>query len=210
MITAIVLAAGESRRMGVQKVLLPYGQTTIAEHIICVLNNGGADEIIVVTGHEGDRVRSSLLHTRARFAANKDYLTGMLSSVRCGIRIASCRTKAFLIALGDQPSIQSETINALVHELKGQIRTARAILVPTHDGRRGHPMIFTHHFRDAVLTRFDDVGLHGLLTTYPELVREIPVPRPEILRDMDYPADYARELDALVDAPPSWIHQSST
>ncbi|MDP6057310.1 MAG: NTP transferase domain-containing protein, partial [Pirellulaceae bacterium] len=82
MITAIVLAAGESQRMGAQKVLLPYGDSTVIEHIVRTLEHGGADSVIVVTGHKDNRVLSALQNTGAAIAFNKEYLTGMLSSVR--------------------------------------------------------------------------------------------------------------------------------
>jgi molybdenum cofactor cytidylyltransferase len=197
MISAIVLAAGQSRRMGGQKVLLPYGEVTVIEHIVHTLEEAGADEIIAVVGHDADRVAAALQNTAARIVLNPDYQSGMLSSARCGIRAVFTRARAFLIALGDQPSIRCEVVRALIQEFKNLPEDSQAILVPTCDGRRGHPMIVFRHFRDPILTRFDDVGLRGLLQAHPDLVREIPVAHPGILRDMDAPQDYANELDAL-------------
>ena len=183
--------------MGAQKVLLPYGGRTVVEHIVHALEKGGADEVIVVTGHQGDRVASTLQSMRVRIAFNEVYPAGMLSSVRCGVRAASARTQAFLIALGDQPSIRTDVVKKLIAEFKNHKGHSGIILVPTHDGRRGHPMMFTRHFRDQVLSRFDDVGLRGLLDAYSEAIRELPMEQAEILRDMDSPEEYASELDAL-------------
>ena len=136
MITAIILSAGQGRRMGTQKVLLPYGGKTIIEHIVGALQNGGADQVIAVTGYQADRVASALQNTAARIAFNEDYRAGMLSSVRCGIRAASTETAAFLIALGDQPAIRSGVVRKLVHEFEAQERNAGTILIP--------PSFFSH------------------------------------------------------------------
>ena len=183
--------------MGSQKVLLPYGGTTVVEHIAHVLEEGGVDQVIVVTGHKGQRVASALVNSRAKIAFNEAYPTGMLSSVRCGIRSASADTQAFLIALGDQPSIQTAVIENLITVFRSYASDSAIILVPTHGGRRGHPMLFSRHLRDQVLTRFDTEGLRGLLVANPDLVQEIPMEHRSILCDMDYPGDYAKQLDAL-------------
>jgi molybdenum cofactor cytidylyltransferase len=197
MITAIVLAAGESKRMGAQKALLAYGETSVIEHIVAALDDGGVDDVIVVTGFQPDRIANVLSGGRARTAFNPNYAEGMLSSVRCGLRTAAPESDAFLIALGDQPSIRLGVVKAIVDEFKKRSVAGDFILVPAYDGRRGHPMLFSAAFRQDVLTRFDDVGLRGLLAAHPEAVQELPADSDAVLRDMDNPTDYASELDAL-------------
>ena len=196
-VTAIVLSAGQSRRMGTQKVILPYGGKTVIEHIVGALSEGGADEIIAVTGHEAAKVASALRTTGAQVAFNEDYLKGMLTSVRCGLRAASAAAQGFLIALGDQPSLRPHIVRRVISEFSRRGENAGTILIPTHHGERGHPLLFSHHFRQAVLTRYDDVGLRGLLTAYPEAIELVPIEEPGILRDMDDPTQYAQELKAL-------------
>lgn len=208
MITAIILSAGQARRMGTQKVLLPFGGKTVIEHIVCAIEKGGVEEIMVVTGYEGDRVASALQNTGAQIVFNKEYLTGMLSSVRCGIIAAEDESDAFLIVLGDQPSIRSDIVAKLINEFRICKEKLGVILVPTFDGCRGHPIIVSRHFRDEILDGFDDVGLRGLLAGFSHLVREIPVDQPEILRDMDDREDYANELDALAKA--KWKENQSS
>ncbi len=213
MITAIVLSAGQARRMGAQKVLLPYGETTVIEHITAAIKAGGADEIIAVTGHEGDRVARALSGSGVRIAYNEDYHGGMLGSVRCGIRAASAGSEAFLIAVGDQPSIRADVVRLLLDTFASMQEGPGTIVVPTYSGKRGHPVIFSSCFRQEVLTRFDDVGLRGLLHAHPDAVREVPMETSGILRDMNVPEDYKKELDELAklrsDVTERGIHESS-
>ena len=201
MITAIVLAAGESRRMGAQKVLLPYGGRTLIEHIIRAIEAGGADEVIAVTGHQADRVVAALSNSSVRIALNEDYRSGMLSSVRHGIRTASLDTDAFLVALGDQPAIRSDVVRLLLDAFRDNDESSEtisgAIIVPTCCGKRGHPVVFSSRFRNEVLSCYDNVGLRGLPAAHPDAVREVPLRNAGILRDMNVPKDYKKELDEL-------------
>ena len=194
MISAIVLAAGQSVRMGSQKVLLPYGKSTVIEHIVNVLKTGGVDEVVVITGHQSENVAAALSKTAAKIVRNEQYLSGMLSSVRCGVRAASANTQAYLVALGDQPSIRASVVATLVAAFAAEPTDQGVILMPTFDRRRGHPLLFSRHFREDVLHRFDETGLRGLLDAYPERIRDIAADESGILRDMDYPADYEFEL----------------
>lgn len=194
MISAIVLAAGQSVRMGSQKVLLPYGKSTVIEHIVNVLKTGGVDEVVVITGHQSENVAAALSKTAAKIVRNEQYLSGMLSSVRCGVRAASANTQAYLVALGDQPSIRASVVATLVAAFAAEPTDQGVILVPTFDRRRGHPLLFSRHFREDALHRFDETGLRGLLDAYPERIRDIAADESGILRDMDYPADYEFEL----------------
>lgn len=194
MISAIVLAAGQSLRMGAQKVLLPWGESTVIEHIVNVLNRGGVHEVVAVTGHQSDQVASVLRETGVKIVRNEHYLAGMLSSVRCGIIAASPDTQAYIVALGDQPSIRASVVAALIAAFMVEPAGQSVILVPTLDGHRGHPLLFSQHFREEVLQRFDDSGLRGLLDAHPEVIREISVDSSGILRDIDTPEDYQLEL----------------
>lgn len=195
MICAVVLAAGLSRRMGVQKLLLPFAGKTVVAHIVDQIVASAVDEVHVVVGHEGERVRRELSGRHVSVATNPDYESGMLSSVRCGLAAAGEQCRAVLVALGDQPSVTSELIDRMVRSFA---ETEKRILVPFHDGRRGHPLLFSADYRDEVLTRYDDVGLRGLLQAHSEEVFELSVSSSAVLSDMDYPEDYQREL-ALIE-----------
>ena len=203
MTCALVLAAGESRRMGCQKLLLPLGQTpgglsrgstTVIAHIVDQLLHSAVDDVVVVVGHLGDRVAAELSGRPVTVVDNPEYARGMLSSVRCGLRFLPRPCQAILVALGDQPAITSKLVDDL---LLAFANSGKGILVPVHDGKRGHPVLFSATYREEILTHYDDEGLRGLLRAHPGDVHEIAVGTPSILTDMDYPEEYQRERAAF-------------
>jgi len=196
MICAIVLAAGLSRRMGVQKLLLPFGGKTVIAHIVDQLLASTIDEVYVVTGHQAERISGELSGLRVSIVNNPDFESGMLSSVRCGLRALPEQCKGVLVALGDQPSITSKLVDQM---LQSFCAAEKRILVPCFDGKRGHPILFSEVYRQEILTRYDDVGLRGLLHAHPDEVFELTVPTSSVLSDMDVPQDYRRELAAMED-----------
>ena len=196
-IGAIVLAAGESRRMGRHKMLLPYEGVTVVEHVVNRLCESGVEAVLVVAGHRAELVIEALRGTSARTVTNPDFKEGMLSSVRCGLRAAPESWDAVLIALGDQPTIRKETVDSVIAAYSGG---SASIVVPTCDGKRGHPLLFSMVHRDEVLEGFDDTGLRGLLQAHGEDVLEVAVDSVTVLEDLDYPEDYRAALDKLEDA----------
>ena len=191
MICAIVLAAGSSRRMGVQKLLLPFGGKTVITHIIDQLLESSIDHVHVVVGHQAERIRREISDRPVSIVTNAHYTSGMLSSVRCGLRNLPAQCRVVLVALGDQPSIRSALINRM---LRSFATCKKNILVPLYKGKRGHPILFSITYRDAILTHYEEVGLRGLLHAHPDDVCELTVSTSSVLSDMDYPEDYRREL----------------
>jgi molybdenum cofactor cytidylyltransferase len=177
--------------MGTQKVLLPWGSTTVIAHIVDVLGRCALDEIVVVVGHGGEQVAKALSGRAVRIVENPRHAEGMLSSVRCGLRALSESCETVLVALGDQPAVSEEAVQAVLEAFAG---TGKGIIVPIHGGRRGHPLLFAHRYAGEVLSRHDDVGLRGLLADHPDDVLELPVSSPSVISDMDTPEDYRREL----------------
>ena len=204
MISAIVLAAGRSRRMGAQKLLLPLGGRPVIARIVDELLGGPVDEVIVdevivdevivdevivVIGQDGQRIRQVLAGRRVHLVVNPDAEADMLSSVRCGLRAMPPQCDAALVVLGDQPGISREVVAELVQALR---TGSRGIVVPTFQGRRGHPLLFSADYRDEILNHYDQVGLRGLLQAHADDVAEVKVSTPEVIEDMDSAEDYQR------------------
>ena len=191
MIWAIVLAAGESRRMGTQKLLLPFGETTVVGAVVGTALASRVDRILAVLGADKDAVRQELEPLGIDLAVNEDYAKGMLSSVQAGFRALPADADAAVVMLGDQPFLPARVVDAVVEAFR---RSGRGIVVPAFRGRRGHPVLVDLKYRDEVLALDPADGLRRLMRAHPEDVFEAEVEDANILRDMDVPEDYANEL----------------
>ena len=205
-IAAIVLAAGMSRRMGRPKALLPLGGLPMIVRVVePILAVGSIDPIVVVTGHQSEQVIGAMDGCAVEFVHNADYEAGgMLSSVKVGCRAVADRCNAFFLVLGDQPLVQLSTYRALIPRdmgLRPMQRNAhgpeaRVTLVqPSHDGRRGHPILLSSESIYEILALPADATLKaytGRITTL-----EIPVDDPGILADIDTPEDYDRAVPRI-------------
>lgn len=188
MICAIVLAAGRSRRMGVQKLLLTLDGKPLLRGIVEGVLTSAVDEVFVVVGPAADEVTPVLDGCRVRFVVNPDAGSQMLGSVRCALRALPASATAALVVLGDQPRISS----SLIDQMLAECRCGRKIVVPTFEGRRGHPLLFALDYRHELLESFDAVGLRGLLQAHPDDLYELPFGSRQILEDLDVPEDFLR------------------
>ena len=195
-LAAIVLAAGESKRMaGRHKLLLPLaGKTMIAWTVEAILA-AGLDDVIVVLGHEAAAVQKTLNKKPVRFALNPNYRRGMASSIQAGLAALAPQTQIIMIALADQPLVTAAEINFMIAEFSHV--PEKTIGVPTFNGQRGHPVLLDLRYREEMLALQGDVGCKSILARYPEAVFEIAMPARNILEDADTPEAYAR-LSALL------------
>ena len=191
MIWAVVLAAGESRRMGTQKLLLPFGETTVVGAVVGTALASRVDRVLAVLGADRDAVRRELEPLGIDFAVNENFAQGMLSSVQAGFRALPPDAKAAVVMLGDQPFLPARVVDAVVDAFQ---RSGKGIVVPAFQGRRGHPVLVDLKYRDEVLALDPADGLRRLMRAHPEDIFEVEVEDANILRDMDVPEDYASEL----------------
>jgi len=194
MICAIVLAAGCSRRMGTQKLLLSFAGKTVIAHIVDEVLCSPVRQVLVVLREDDEGVAAALAGRKWKAVVNPDPDGDMLSSVRCGLRALPPGCTAVLAVLGDQPAITSGLIGEMTRALA---TCGRGIVVPVHAGRRGHPLLFSSRYCEEILTGHEQVGLRGLLHSHPDELLELDVATPFVLTDMDQPADYLRELKRL-------------
>jgi molybdenum cofactor cytidylyltransferase len=192
MISGILLAAGESRRMqGAFKPLLKWGKRTVIGECVHQMRNSRLAEIFVVLGHRELDVRQSLAGSGVQYAINKNYQKGMLTSVKTGLSLLSPNEDAVLIALVDQPMIKSGLINKLILAFEeGQ----KGIVLPTYEGRHGHPIIISTGYVDAIMQLDDKTegGLRDLINANRGDWLEVPVDSPDVIEDIDSPEDYQR------------------
>jgi molybdenum cofactor cytidylyltransferase len=191
-LAGVVLAAGESRRMGQPKQLLPFGERTILERVVDTLLTAGVGEVVVVLGHLADRVRAVLGDRPVTAVVNELYRQGMLSSVKCGVRAIGARYDAVLFALGDQPHIESAVVNQVIRAYRAG---DAGIVIPRYGDKKGHPIIINlQKYREAIASLPEDAGLNALMQEHADDVRLIDVATEDIIRDIDVPDDYTREL----------------
>ncbi|MCL5280349.1 MAG: nucleotidyltransferase family protein [Planctomycetes bacterium] len=187
MINAIVLAAGESKRMGMPKALLQFGGTTFLEQIVSVLQQSEVDGITVVLGAEAARIRASVDLSDVDLVVNEDYREGQLSSLVAGLRSLPSQTEAILLCLVDNPLSSRETVAGIVRAFR---ETGKPIVIPVSEGRRGHPALFAREMFDELLHAPADEGARYVVQLHQDQVYEVDIPDPAILARIDTPEDY--------------------
>jgi molybdenum cofactor cytidylyltransferase len=187
MISAILLAAGESNRMGQPKQLMPFGQSTILEGTIDNLLNSAVSETVVVLGYREEEVQKTIAGKPVKIAINPDYQQGMSASIIAGLKQIDKRARAILIALGDQPFVNSQTINSLIEAF---IANKRGIIIPVYQGRRGTPVIFAIRYKGELFNLKGDVGGREIIKRHPNDVLEVMVNCEGVLLDIDTMENY--------------------
>ncbi|PYS91995.1 MAG: hypothetical protein DMF64_10590 [Acidobacteria bacterium] len=199
MIAAILLAAGQSRRMGAFKPLLPFGARTVIETCVANLRAAGVGEIVLVVGHRATEVRTRLNDQSLRFAVNEAAESEMSVSIARGVAQLSDEAQAVLIALGDQPAVTPDVIRRV---LETRAETGARLVVPEYEGRGGHPVLVDLAYRDELLNLDPARGLRALFDKHRDEVRRVPVTSAYITRDMDTWADYCALHEEIFHAPP--------
>jgi molybdenum cofactor cytidylyltransferase len=187
MIWAVVLAAGGSRRMGTQKLLLPFGESTIVETVVRAALEASLQGAVVVLGADEDRVREKLAPYPVTFSVNADWERGMLSSVKTGFEALPERATAAVVMLGDQPFVKPETIDELVARYR---ETRKGIVLPVHGGRRGHPVLIDAKYKAEIVALGPEGTLRDIVHAHAGEILEVEIDDPDILRDIDTPEDY--------------------
>jgi molybdenum cofactor cytidylyltransferase len=189
---AVVLAAGLARRMGQPKVLLAWeAGSTILDHILKQLQAAGVEDVVVVTGHEADKVREIVKQHGITVVHNPDYATGeMLSSLKTGLRALPDNVTATLVVLGDQPRIQPEIVRLVMQAYaagKGRI------VAPSYEMRRGHPILIDRQYWNEILALPADGAPRDVINAHADQIAYVVVDTDSVLGDVDTPEDYEKE-----------------
>lgn len=188
MIAAILLAAGESKRMGQPKMILPWGQATVIEQVISTVLDCGIENVLVVTGGNREQVERIIEAYPVRRIHNPEFATGeMLSSLQTGLRALDPEVEAVLVALGDQPQIQKGSIRAVCEAYR---QTGEGIVVPSFRMRRGHPWLVARPLWREILRMNSPESPRDFLHRHAAEIQYVNVDTPSILADLDTPQDY--------------------
>jgi len=182
MVSAILLAAGEARRMGKLKQLMPLGKTTIVEQTIDNLSSSKVSEVIVVLGHRAEEIMKRIAGRPIKMVINPLYRQGMSTSIAAGLTFIDSRAQAVMLALGDQPFVDGPTINRLIKEFEAH---DKGIAIPTYKGKRGHPLIFSIKYKAQLSGLKGDIGGREIIKHHPEDILEVAVDCEGIVIDVD-------------------------
>lgn len=191
-ISCLLLAAGSSTRMGSKnKLMLEVDGDSIVKRTFKEISKISFEEVVVVTGHEHERVEKVLSDLSPRFVFNTNYKSGMHGSIRTGVKALQNYCDAFFICLSDQPFFDHQVLQTLIDQFE-----KNKILTPVYGGQKGHPVLISSTFIPEILEEPDgDYGCAYLLKRYPKDVKHIPVTSQGILIDIDAPEDYDRVLN---------------
>jgi molybdenum cofactor cytidylyltransferase len=190
MITAIILAAGESKRMGQPKMLLPWGNGTVLTRVISVFQNSGLTDIIVITGGVRDEVERLVSKQSVKTVHNSEFASGgMLSSIQCGLSVLTRQTQGALIGLGDQPQVREGSVRMVCDSFE---ETTSNIVVPSYQMKRGHPWLVARSLWDELLKMETPESPRDFLNKHRHEIHYVNVDDPNILADLDTPEEYKK------------------
>jgi molybdenum cofactor cytidylyltransferase len=189
--------------MGENKLLLNFREKPLIVHAVDTLLASDIDEVIVVLGHETERMRDQLersigLANKAapekpvRLVQNLDFQKGLSTSVRTGVEAVSRQANGIMIYLADQPLLEPEDVNRIVAGFAAAKEVNKSIVVPFFRGERGNPVILDASLRDSILGIVGDVGCKGVIKRYPEKVYAIEMENDHVVRDVDNVQAYKR------------------
>ena len=198
-VSALLLAAGQSRRMGAFKPLLPFGPATVIQSCLANLKAGGVDDVTVVAGYRADDLKAALAELDyVHFVINPDLSSEMGASIERGVASLSATTQAVLIALTDQPAIPGVVIRQIVDAW----RAGAKLVIPEFNGRGGHPVLVSLDYREELLRLDPEQGLKGFFDAHKDQVVRLRVNSSYIARDLDTWDDYRALHEELFGALP--------
>ncbi len=189
-IAALVLAAGQSTRMrGRNKLLARVGEAPLIRTTVRTLLAARVRSVLVVTGHEPQRIAQALAPEPVQLVHNPAYRTGLSSSLRCGLAALPAATAGVLVCLADMPRVSALDIERLIAAFAPE--EGRPICVPIFDGQRGNPVLWASRFIPEMMLITGDTGARELLLRHADLVHEVEAADAGVLLDVDTPEDLA-------------------
>jgi len=190
MIAGLILAAGESSRMGTPKATLTYRGRTFLELIVGTLREGGLDRMVVVLGHQAEDIQRQVEIEPAQVVINPDYRSGQTSSLQVGLRaLMADDLEAVLLCLVDHPAVSGETVRRIVAAFR---QCGAPVVVPTYHGRRGHPVLIGGQVFDELLALACNAGADSVVRRYRPQTRIVEVEDEGVVIDVDDPESYRR------------------
>lgn len=192
MLAAVILAAGESRRMGQPKALLPYRGRVFLEHLIAVTRHPRIGLTRVVLGAAAEEIREKLKLDPAGVVINPDWDKGQLSSIQAALRsLPQGTTEGILLCLVDHPLISAALVGSLIEQFDS---SGKPIVIPTYKGKRGHPVILRSTLYDELLAAPLDLGARAVVWAHAADVLEVPTDEEGVILNLNDPETLKRAM----------------
>ena len=191
---AVILAAGESTRMGTPKALLDWGGRPLLEHVLDTAREAGCSKLFVVLGREADAIRAGCTLDGVTVLINPEPARGQISSTRMGMENLDFSTDCCVIWPVDCPLIQPSDVRALIETYAATRASLMRILMPVYKGERGHPMLVDIGFRQPFMELQPGETARKVIEDNHTQVREVPTDNPGVLVDIDTPEQYQQAL----------------
>ncbi len=189
-IGALVLAAGESRRMGAEnKLLASLGGKPMLHHAVDAVLGAGIVRVGVVTGYQAERIRECLADRAVEFCHNAAYSEGLSTSLGAGLAWVAPELQGVLVCLGDMPGLRSEHVRGLIENFDP--RGAAPICVPRYQGLRGNPVLWPRDYFEEMCGLEGDQGARQLLVRHAQRIQYVDFEDEGVIRDIDTPEDLA-------------------
>ncbi len=197
MMTQILLAAGLSVRMKSSKPLLDFGGMPLLARLLEECRQSLVDAVVVVLGHEKERILEQVDFSGAQVVENPNYKSGQTSSFQSALEAMDPGTEAFLNLPVDHPLVTRKEIDALIQAYRNRQDSSR-IFIPTFEGQEGRPVLFEILLRQEILALNPDEPVNGIIEKFRDSISHVPVVNPYILKDMDTPEDYQECLEIFL------------
>ena len=197
MISAILLAAGQSKRMnGENKLIKEIDGIPLIKHAIKNILGSAVDELVIVVGHEKEIIENTIdKNKKIKFVYNNDFNSGIASSIKIGLSNISDKSKSFFISLGDMPNVNQNIYNKLIkaknnYNNKLEPENKKEIIIPTCDGKDGNPILFSIFMKNNIMTISGDRGAKEVIEKNQDKVLKIPFVGNGIILDFDTQDDF--------------------
>ena len=194
MITQVLLAAGLSLRMKTSKPLLDFGGVPLLSLLLEECRQSRVDTVVVVLGHEKEKILEEVDFSGAQVVVNSDYRKGQTSSFQCALGAMDPATVAFLNLPVDHPLVTHREIDALVKAFRNRNDQSK-IFIPTFEDQEGRPVLFDISLRREILALRPGEPVDGIIQKFRNSVSHVPVDNPFTMKDMDTPEDYRECLE---------------
>lgn len=190
MFAGLILAAGESSRMGRDKALLTYRGRTFLETILEMLRAAGLERIVAVLGHHADEIQRAMGLQGIQVVINPNYAQGQTSSLQAGVRaLEKEEPEAVILSLVDHPAVSAEVVKQLLANFR---ESGAPVVIPTFEGQHGHPVLISRQLFPELLNLAPGAGANTVIRKYRDATQFVEVEDQGILLDVDDPETYER------------------